>query len=422
MRYESFIGLRFLKPKRRQVLISVIGLISIVGVMVGVATLIVVISVITGFQDTMQTKSLEAFSHLLVLSYLPTIKDYPELIQRVEAKEGVEAVTPFIYGEVMLASDAGVGGMILRGVNAETVMNVTGLAKNMKLGSLESINELHFPPIQTDDPPDEPSVKRPGILVGEELAANLHVVLGSEVRVISPLGESTPMGMMPKMRRYVVTGVFSTGLLEFDSKFGFISLEQAQSFFNMGDAITGLEMKVDDVWQAKQIGLELQNELGWPFRTKDWMEMNRNLYSALKLEKVVMFVIVSLIMFVAALNIFSTLYMLVMDKKKSIAILKTMGATEGSIQKIFMRQGILIGVLGSAAGFILGVGLCLLQMKVGLVRLDPQVYFISELPMKFALLDFTLIALAAAVFSFAATIIPARIAARFDPVKVLRYE
>lgn len=419
---EWFISFRFLKPKRKQLLISVIGLISIVGVAVGVATLIIVISVLTGFQDYMQTKTLEAFSHLLVLSYMPAIDDYETLMDKVKAFDGVEAVSPFIYGEVMLASDSGVGGVVLRGVDPDTVGKVTSLGKSMKLGTLQSINKMSPPPVTEQKDEEYDGTLYPGILLGEELAATLHVVLGSEVRVVSPLGESTPMGMVPKMRKFIVTGIFSVGMYEFDAKFGFISIAQAQTFFNMSGRITGLEVRVDNIWNARKISTEINNQLGWPYRTKDWMEMNRNLFSAIKLEKLAMFIILSLIMFVAALNIFSTLYMLVMDKKKSIAILKTMGATNGSIQRLFFYQGIFIGFVGSLAGLCLGVGLCLLQMKYGLVKLDPQVYFISQLPMKFKLMDFVLIALAAFAYSFLATLIPARIAAKFDPVDVIRYE
>ena len=421
MSFESFVGFRFLKPKRQQLLISVIGLISIVGVTVGVATLIVVISVISGFQDFMQTKSLEAFSHMLVLSYNPSIPDYKELIEQIKKYDGVEAVSPFVYGEVMIASETGVSGSILRGVDPNTVVKVTSLGKNMKLGRVESITEEHPVTISTLGDGTEQTQKLPGILLGDELAASLHVVKGMVVRVVTPMGDATPMGVMPKMARFVVTGIFSSGLLEFDAKFAYISIPQAQKFFNT-NGVTGLEVRFNDIWKATTQSQIIANDLGWPYRTKDWVEMNRALYSALKLEKLAMFIVVSLIMFVAALNIFSTLYMLVMDKKKSIAILKTMGASDKSILRIFLYQGLMIGWIGSVGGFLLGVGLCLLQMKYTLVPLDPEVYMVAKLPMKFKIFDFMLIAGAAFVYSFVATYVPARIAARFEPVSVIRYE
>ena len=422
MSFESFVGMRFLKPKRRQLWISVIGVITVVGVAVGVAALIVVISVLTGFQDFMQTKHLEAFSHLLVTSYRPSILEYEELMDKISAYPGVEAVTPFVYGEVMLASESGVGGSILRGIDPATAGEVTSTARNLKLGKIDSVNRMHPAPNGDfeDEGGERPSY--PGILLGQELAASLHVVMGSEVRVVSPMGEATPVGMAPKMRRFVVSGIFSVGLYEFDAKFAFISLVQAQSFFNMPDSVTGLEVRLADLWQAMETGTQITDDLGWPYRTISWMEMNRNLFSAMKLEKLVMFIIVSLIMFVAALNIFSTTYLLVMDKQKSIAILKTMGASSKTITRLFIGPGLLIGFIGSLLGLLLGGGICLLQMKYGLVKLDPSVYWFEELPMKFKALDFLAIAGAAFVFSFLATIIPARIASRFDPVNVLRYE
>lgn len=421
MAFETFVGLRFLKPKRRQLWISVIGVITVVGVSVGVATLIVVISVLSGFQDYMQTKHLEAFSHMLVTSYRPSILEHEELAEKVAAYEGVKAVTPFVYGEVMLASESGVNGSILRGIDPASAAKVTSLSDNMKIGKVDSILRMHPSPHVDSDTPEE-GRSYPGILLGEELAASLHVVMGSELRVVSPLGESTPMGMAPRMRRFIVTGIFSAGLYEFDAKFAFISIEQAQVFFNLPGSVTGLEVRLDDLWIAGELATRISNDLGWPFRTLSWMDMNRNLFSAMKLEKLVMFIIVSLIMFVAALNIFSTTYLLVMDKQKSIAILKTMGATRKTITRVFIAPGLAIGLIGSLCGLILGVGLCLLQMKYGLVRLDPQVYWFDQLPMKFKMWDFLAIAGAAFIFSFLATIVPARIAARFDPVEVLRYE
>lgn len=425
MNIETFVGLRFLKPKRRQILISAITMITVTGVAVGVAALIIVISVLTGFQEVVQSKHLEAFSHLIINSFQPFIKDQNQFMEKVAAHSEVEAVSPFILGEVMLASESGVSGAVIRGVMADKVGNVTSLKDNMEMGQLDSINISHPSPYSSNEDKDGKtiSVEYPGILLGDELAAQLHVVIGSEIRVISPLGETTPMGVVPKMRRFVVSGIFSTGLYTFDAQFAFISLRQAQIFFNFPeDGISGVECRLKDLWKARETGKEISAQLGWPYKSISWMELNRNLFSAMKLEKVVMFIIVSLISMVAAFNIFSTIYMMVMDKQKSIAILKTMGASNGRITRMFIMPGVIIALLGSLLGFCLGIGLCLLQLKFGLVKLDPQVYMFEQLPMKFKLLDFTIIAVAAFGFSLIATIIPARIAAKLDPVKVLRYE
>ena len=422
MSFESFVGLRFLRPKRKQLVFSVITMITVTGVTVGVATLIIVISVLSGLQDTIQTKHLESFSHLIITSYQPSISNYEQLMERVSKFDEVEAVSPFLYGEVMMASDTSVGGAIVRGIDPKSVGKVTSLVKNMKIGTVDSIEKMHPEPYTEDKKEDTGDHSYPGILLGEELATQLHVVMGSQVRVVSPLGNASPMGMMPKMRRFVVTGIFSAGLYEFDAKFAFISILEAQKFFNLPGAITGLEMRLDDFWKARQVGDRIANELGWPYRALAWMDLNRNLFSAMKLEKLVMFIIVSLIILVAALNIFSTIYMMVMDKRKSIAILKTMGASNRRITRVFVVPGLYIAIIGSVLGFLIGVGVCLLQMKLGFVRLDPQVYWFDQLPMKFKLFDFVLIAVAAFVFSFIATIIPARLAAKMDPVKTLRYE
>ena len=423
MNIETFVGLRFLKPKRGQLLISAITMITIAGVAVGVAALIIVISVLTGFQEVVQSKHLEAFSHLIINSFQPYIKDKDQLIEKVASHSQVEAVSPFILGEVMLASESGVSGAVVRGVISDQVGEVTSLGDNMKIGSIDSMDSIHPSTYSATNNDTETPMEYPGILLGEELASQLHVVIGSEVRVISPLGEQTPMGVVPKMRRFVVSGIFSTGLYTFDAQFAFISLRQAQVFFNFPeDGVSGVECRLTDLWKARETGKEIVAGLGWPYKSISWMELNRNLFSAMKLEKVVMFIIVSLITMVAAFNIFSTIYMMVMDKQKSIAILKTMGADSARITRMFIMPGLIIALIGAFLGFCLGIGLCLLQLKFGLVKLDPQVYMFEQLPMKFKLFDFSLIAVAAFGFSLIATIIPAKIAAKLDPVKVLRYE
>jgi lipoprotein-releasing system permease protein len=246
--------------------------------------------------------------------------------------------------------------------------------------------------------------------------------VGSRVYVVNPMGEVGPNGVTPKSRAFVVIGLSHSGMYEFDSTFAFISLAAAQSYFNYGDAVSGIEVSLTDLWQSEKIGADIEQRLGWPYYTRDWKVMNRNLFSALKLQKLVMFMILCLIVFVAALNIFSTLYMVIMDKKRSLAMLRAMGAAAGDIRKIVLVQGMFIGVLGSIIGAILGVALCQVQIRFGLVRLDPKVYFIDTLPMAFKALDLAMIFVAALGFSLIATLLPARMAARMDAVTVLRYE
>ncbi len=424
MSFETFVGLRFLKPRRKQLFISIAALISIIGIAVGVASLIVVIAVVTGFQDDLREKILGAYSHILVLSFETLVHNYEEVIEKIERHQGVVAASPFVYSEAMLTSGSDVSGVVLRGIDPARASRVTSLAKSITQGSLYALidqaAELESQDQASASAPTAASL--PGIILGKELAANLRVFLGDSVNLVSPLGEETPMGNVPKIRAYRVAALFDSGMYEFDSKFAFISLKQAQDFFKLGDAVSGIEVRVDDIMKAKAIARAIQAELGFPYRTKDWMEMNRNLFSALKLEKLVMFIILTIIVFVAALNIFSTLYMVVMDKQRSIAMLKTMGASARQVMRIFTIQGLYIGVIGSAAGLALGFALCLLQIKYKLVTLDPRIYYISELPMKLHPADFLIISLAALVLSFLATLAPSRIAARVDPVEVLRYE
>ncbi len=417
--FERFVGMRFLRPRRKQILLSIITLISIAGVAVGVATLIVVISVITGFQDFLQEKTMEAYSHIIILSFTTQIEEYDELLEKVEAYKGVKAAAPFVYSEVMITFGKDVGGVVLRGVEADSFGRVSTLDDNMIEGSLESLGTLHKTTIDETDQPED----LPGILLGSELAFEiLHVYLGDVVNVVTPFGEATPMGFVPKMKRFVVTGIFKMNLTEFDAKFAFIPKTAAQQFLGIGDTVTGIEITMKDIMTAPAAAAEMTADLGWPYKVSDWTKMHGPLFAAIKLEKLVMFLILCIIIFVASLNIFSTLYLMVMDKKKSIAILRSMGATGKAIRRIFMVQGAFIGSVGSLLGLTLGTGLCLAQIHFKLVSIDAKVYLIDTLPMKLELLNFVMITGAAMGMALLATYIPAVIASRIDPVKVLRYE
>ena len=416
MRYEWFIGLRYLKAKRKQTFISIITVISIVGVVVGVMTLIVVLAVMSGFEKTLKEKILGTQAHLTLLKAgQEGMEHYEEVTKKVGEVEGVISAAPVIYSQVMLSSESNVSGVVLKGIDPDLEGKVTELAHNMKVGRLQDLKG------ESDSP---------GIILGVELAKQLGVSPNDAIQVISPLGTMTPMGMMPKMKRFRVKGIFYSGMYEFDNTFAYISIESAQRFFNMDSRVTGIEIKTDEIYKVKEIGKEIRQKLGFPFWTKDWMEMNRNLFTALKLEKVAMFIILVLIVLVAAFNIISTLIMVVMEKNKDIAILKSMGAPPKGILKIFVIEGLVIGVVGTVLGAILGLVIALNLEKVsgfvenlfGFKFLPRDVYYIDKLPSQVNPLDVGLIMMTAILITLLATLYPSWRASKLDPAEALRYE
>ena len=418
MKYEWFIGLRYLKAKRKQTFISIITVISIAGVMVGVMALIVVLAVMSGFEKTLKEKILGTQAHLHLLKATQEgLDQYQEVTKRVEETKGVASAAPFIISQVMLSSESNVFGVVLKGIDPDRVGRVTELANDLKAGRLEDLKGG-----KEGDPP--------GIILGVELAKHLSVSLNDSIQVISPLGTVTPMGMMPKMKRFRVKGIFYSGMYEFDNTMAYVSLASAQNFFSMGDRVTGIEIKTNDIYKVKEIGREIRRKMGFPFWTQDWMEMNRNLFSALRLEKIAMFIILVLIVLVAAFNIISTLIMVVMEKNKDIAILKSMGASSRSILKIFTIEGGVIGVVGTFLGTILGLGAAFNLEKItdfverlfGFKILSSDVYYIDKLPSQVNPLDVILIVLTAVLISLLATLYPAWRASKLDPAEALRYE
>jgi len=416
MRYEWFIGLRYLKAKRKQTFISIITFISIVGVVVGVMTLIVVLAVMSGFEKTLKEKILGTQAHLTLLKAgQEGMEHYEEVTKKVGEVKGVISAAPVIYSQVMLSSESNVSGVVLKGIDPDLEGKVTELAHNMKVGRLQDLKG------ESDSP---------GIILGVELAKQLGVSPNDAIQVISPLGTMTPMGMMPKMKRFRVKGIFYSGMYEFDNTFAYISIESAQRFFNMDSRVTGIEIKTDEIYKVKEIGKEIRQKLGFPFWTKDWMEMNRNLFTALKLEKVAMFIILVLIVLVAAFNIISTLIMVVMEKNKDIAILKSMGAPPKGILKIFVIEGLVIGVVGTVLGAILGLVIALNLEKVsgfvenlfGFKFLPRDVYYIDKLPSQVNPLDVGLIMMTAILITLLATLYPSWRASKLDPAEALRYE
>lgn len=414
MSYELFIGLRYLKAKRKQTFVSLITLISIAGVMVGVTALIVVIAVMNGFKEDLRDKILGVTSHVVISRFDGNISKYQEVKAKVEEVSGVNAATPFIYTQVMISSRKAISGAVLRGIEPQTASKVINLQKNLRAGSLKELEAENKP---------EGMRATPGIILGNELARNIGASRGEPVTVISPLGRLTPLGRVPRSQTFRVAGIFDSGMYEYDSTIAYVSLWAAQRFLGIGDRVTGIEVRVDDIYEADRVARAIGKTLdGYPYWSRDWMRMNKNLFSALKLEKIVMFIILTLIILVAAFNIVGTLIMVVIEKTRDIAILKSMGATRRSIMKIFLIEGAVIGLVGTLLGLLGGYTLCTLLATYKFIELPSDVYYISTLPVRMNPLDVALIALAAIVITLAASVYPAWQASRFDPAEAIRYE
>ena len=413
-------------------------LISIGGVATGVWALTVVLSVMSGFEQDLKSKILGAHAHGVVLKYGQNdFTDWRGTQDRVLGVPGVAASTPFLYAEVMLSAGQNLTGSVLKGIDTSTVGRVTEIPRNLDKGRLEWLDRPDEIPEAApratlrdalEDagkaPPAAPAPREtlPGILLGRELARGLRVGVGDLVNVVSPFGDIGPAGPQPKSRPFRVAGILYSGFYEYDAKFAYLQLAEAQRFFGTGDSVTGLELKMKDVNTARPVMRRVLGALeGYPFRTKDWGEMNRNLFSALMMERIAMAVILGFIMLVASFIVVATLVMLVLEKTREIAVLRSMGATTTSIMKIFVAEGLAIGAVGTGFGLLLGLGTTSLVAKVG-IPLDPEVYYISHLPVLVDGGDFALVALAALALSYLATIYPATRAARLEPVDGLRSE
>ncbi len=411
MSFETFIGWRYLKSKRKQTFISLISLISLAGVALGVTALIVVLAVMNGFEEDLKGKILGVNSHIVILRYGEPMDAHLELMREVGQVEGVSSVEPFIYSQVMISAMGGLSGAILRGFDPDVPVSRERLGAMVKSGGIDGL---------ADDAEGKP-VR--GIMLGGELARQLGVLTGDTVRVVSPMGEVTPLGgRAPRTRNFEVAGIFESGMYEYDSTLAYLSLHEAQDFLNLGQTVTGLEVKVKDIYQADQIRERIMARLGTSYWAKDWMQMNRNLFSALKLEKVAMFIILTLTVLVAAFNIISTLIMVVMEKTRDIAILKSMGANNRSVMRIFVFQGLLVGLAGTLIGLGSGLFLCELLARYKFIKLPSDVYYMNTLPVLVDFRDVAVITFSAVIISFLATLYPAWQASRLNPVEALRYE
>ncbi|MGD9096836.1 MAG: lipoprotein-releasing ABC transporter permease subunit [Desulfobacterales bacterium] len=410
MRFEWFIGGRYLRARRKQAFISLITILSTAGVAVGVMALIVVIAVMAGAQAEFRSRILGVQSHAVLMRYGGEFAEYRQIIEQLEREADVVATRPFILTQVMLRSPSGLSGAVLKGVAPPTDIerNIQGIGAALEI--------LYAEPSATQGARGAAPV-----VLGKELGRKLGVVSGETLYVISFRGVVSPMGHVPSMKRFHVAGFFESGMYQFDEAYAFVRLKDAQRILKLGDTVSGIEIRVDDIYQADQIAKRLAARLGFPYRIQDWMQMNANLFYALRLEKVAMFVILTLIVLVAAFNIASTLIMMVMEKTKDIAILKAMGATNRHIMRIFVIKGMMIGISGTLLGVGLGTLLCAVLKRYPIIQLPGDVYYFTSLPVQLQATDVITIALAAIGICFLATLYPARQAARLNPVDAIRY-
>lgn len=403
--YTFLIAFRYLKSRKRYKSISINTIISLMGVIVGVMALIIVMSVMGGFHNDLHKKILGVNAHIVVSSFSGQIHLYERLTEDLKKFPGVISAAPFTMGQVMVAHRNNAQGVLIRGIIPDLEKTTTNFDEYIKKGSLQSLKG-----------------SKNSIIIGKELAAMLGVVVGNEIDIISPVGDIGPFGMIPKTRKFKVVAIFEVGMYEYDSSLAITTIEAAQDFFELPKAANGIEIKVADPFKAKAIRENIKEAIGYPFNVRDWMDMNKNLFSALKLEKLAMFIILTLVVIVASFNIVSTLIMNVIEKEREIAILKTMGATNQGIMLIFMLQGFLIGLIGTLIGLAGGTIVCYILDTWQLIKLPGDVYYLSHLPVKMDVFDTVVVTVSAILISFLSTIYPSWQASKLDPVEALRFE
>ncbi len=413
MRYELLVGLRYTRAKRRNHFISFISATSMAGIALGVAALIVVLSVMNGFQKELRARILGVASHVQISGANNQLKDWQAVAKSAAQEPRVLAAAPFVNAQGMLAAGQAVRGAVVRGILPALEDKVAEIGQHMRAGSLAALKPGEF-----------------GIVLGSELARALGSQLGDKVALIAPQGLVTPAGVIPRMKQFTIVGLFEVGMFEYDAGLALVHLEDAQKLYQMGDAVSGVRLRLDDLFAARSVARELMAKASSDLYATDWTRSHANFFRAVEIEKRVMFIILLLIVAVAAFNIVSTLVMLVTDKQSDIAILRTLGAAPGSIVQIFMVQGVLIGVIGTIAGVILGVLIGFnvdtvvpfVENLLGFKFLAKDVYYISDLPSDVQLRDVTTIALVSLGLSFVATLYPSWRASRVNPAEALRYE
>jgi len=408
--FETFVALRFLTGVRRQRgFISLSTFISMAGVALGVTALIVVIGVMTGYTQEMKEKILGISAHILLLKGGAPFTEHEQVAQKVRTVPGVKEVHPFIYTQVMVSGEGGLSGAVLRGIDPAILAAGGPRGVKLRQGRWQEL---------TAGGPEE----APAIAVGNEMAQKLKLSVGDYLNIISPLGGSTALGRRPNMKAFKVGAVFHTGMYEFDSGLMFLSLPGMQEFLGLGDKVTGLELQVADIHASDKVARTIDDKLGAPFFSRDWQKLHRSLFLALQMQKVVLFIILSLIILVAALGIASTLFMMILRKTKDIAILKSMGANTGSIIQIFLMNGLIIGAVGTSLGTLGGLILCELLKKYQFIKIPKDIYYLDTLPVQIEGLDILFIVTAALAITILASVYPSWKAARQDPVEAIRYE
>lgn len=420
MRYELFISLRYLRAKRHEAFISLITLISIVGVTISVMTLDIALSVTTGFENDLRTRILGFTPHVIVTSYGGPIADPGKLMGTITHTPGVTAAAPYVYVQAMVSYGSAVTGVFIRGVEPERANDVVDVQRFLRKGSFAEMGKSHE--VTVHEQGAERRVTLSGVVIGVELAKQLGVQEGSAITVILPVGTPSSLGMVPRIKRFVVVGLFDSGMAEFDGSLIYMALADAQSLVGLNGAVTGIEIRTAQIDDASAVAARLtQQGLGFPYEARDWMQMNRNVFIALRLEKLVYFLVLSLMLVVAGFSILATLIMVVMEKRKDIAILKSMGATDGSIARIFVFKGLVIGLVGAVLGNAGGLGISWLISKYKL-PLPHGVFFTETVPVEIVPAYFAAVTIAALVVCLFVTFYPASRAARVAPVDVIRYE
>ncbi len=443
MRFELFIASRYLRAKRRQAFIGIITGISIIGVAAGVASLVVALAINNGFRQDLQQRLLGSTSHISLQRVADDgIRDWPALMDRLSKQPHVVAAAPAIFEQVLISRGPRARGAVLKGMIPKYERQVGDLLNSVKEGSAAPLEEDGSPSeradeasaptqaatTQGDESPDSlEGVQRrvaamPPIVLGKEMADNLGAKVGSTVMVTSPQGELTPFGTVPKYTRFHVVGIFNSGFFDYDSGWAFARLSDAQRLFGLGNLISVLEFRVDDIYKADAIARQLEDAAGQGFMATNWMEQNKALFHALRLERLVTFITIGLIVFVAALNILISLIMMVMEKTKDIAVLMSMGTRKAQVRNVFIAQGLLIGVIGTAIGLVLGYAISYAGGQYHIITLSPEVYSIDYVPFAPRVADGAWVALFTVLVSFVATLYPSWSAARILPAEALRYE
>ena len=412
--WELFVGLRYLRSRRSEAFVSVITLISTLGVLLGVMVLTMTLAIMTGFEEDLRARILGLHPHLRVLNHLGggLIEKPDDIVAAIKGDPRVEDAAAVVQSQMLVSSGDALLGVFARGVDPKSASSTAGIEKYVVEGSLEDVGKH----VKLDD------TELPTVMIGRELADKLLASRGDVIRLMSPRFSASPMGAMPRSRRFVVSALFDSGMVEYDSALVFMGIDDARVLFGVGRIATGIEARLHEPYEAPEVAAALGERIGMPYTVEPWTEAHRNVFAALKLEKTAYFLVLLLIILVAAFTIVSTLYMVVMEKRRDIAVLKTMGADDGSIARIFVMKGLLIGAVGTGLGALFGWLGCLALSRYEFIHLPEGVFYVNRLPIRMEPENFLMVVAASMVICLGACLFPAWKAARVVPVDVLRYE